>query len=206
MLPLLSLVLFIAGFLALRFDRRIARGLRARVSKPWRRHMRQITDWAKGLHWIAFSALAYGVAQAMIASMGESPALRRLSDFSLALLASLVLASAVLHTAKFLFGRRRPRDDFEHGLYGLKPFAFDTQFDSFPSGHAMTIFCLAVVLSAALPAATPLFFLGALWLAMTRALLVAHFLSDVLIGAAMGVIAAYIILRFGFPSLAPDWF
>ena len=44
---------------------------------------------------------------------------------------------------KLFLGRRRPRDDFEHGLYGFLYFTWQLQYDSFPSGHALTIFCVA---------------------------------------------------------------
>ena len=170
------------------------------------RSMRKITDWSKGLHWIVFSGLVCGVATLAISLWGESPALRSLADFSMALFASLVAVSAVLHSLKFVVGRRRPRDDFEHGFYGAKPFSFDSAYDSFPSGHAMTIFCLGAVLSAAVPALTPIWLLGASVLALTRAFLAAHFLSDVLIGAAMGLGGTALMMRALFPQLTPAWF
>jgi membrane-associated phospholipid phosphatase len=43
-------------------------------------------------------------------------------------------------------------------------------------------------------------------LAVTRALLTAHFLSDVLIGAGIGLIAAREVLQLGFPGFSPAWF
>ncbi len=43
-------------------------------------------------------------------------------------------------------------------------------------------------------------------LAVTRALLTAHFLSDVLIGAGIGLIIAREVLQLGFPGFSPVWF
>ena len=43
-------------------------------------------------------------------------------------------------------------------------------------------------------------------LGVTRALLTAHFLSDVLIGGGIGLIAAREVLLLGFPGYSPVWF
>jgi membrane-associated phospholipid phosphatase len=52
----------------------------------------------------------------------------------------------------------------------------------------------------------PVWFAVAAVLAVTRALLTAHFLSDVLIGAGIGLIAAREVLLLGFPGFSPGWF
>jgi undecaprenyl-diphosphatase len=58
---------------------------------------------------------------------------------------------------------------------------------SFPSGHTMTAFSIALVVSYFYPALEgPLFFL-ALSIAVSRIVLGMHFLSDVLAGAVLGV-------------------
>jgi undecaprenyl-diphosphatase len=80
------------------------------------------------------------------------------------------------------------------------------QYDSFPSGHALTIFCVAVIASAVLPAFAPLWFAIALYLAMTRVFLNAHFLSDVLIGSAVGLLTARETVFYLFPALFQPWF
>jgi membrane-associated phospholipid phosphatase len=92
------------------------------------------------------------------------------------------------------------------GLYGFIPLAFDTNYNSFPSGHALTIFCVAAIASCAWPAWAVLWFAVAAWLALTRALLTAHYLSDVLVGAGIGLISAHESVIHVFPQLAPAWF
>jgi undecaprenyl-diphosphatase len=58
---------------------------------------------------------------------------------------------------------------------------------SFPSGHTMTAFSIALVVSYFYPSLEgPLFFL-ALSIAVSRVVLGMHFLSDVLAGAVLGV-------------------
>src|SRR5712691_2799063 len=205
MLLALAVLFFVLGFLCPRIDRRAAHYCREQLPRPLWQFALRITDWAKGLPWIIAALLIYLTVQAMLAWSGETPFLRRVSDFSLALLASFVAASIVLHGIKIFLGRRRPRDDFEHGLYGFRYFTWKLQYDSFPSGHSMTIFSVAVVLSAAMGSLAPLWLVLALPLALTRALLTAHFLADVLIGAAIGIVATRETLLLAFPSLAPNW-
>jgi membrane-associated phospholipid phosphatase len=63
-----------------------------------------------------------------------------------------------------------------------------------------------VIFTCVWPSFWPVWFSVAAILAVTRALLTAHFLSDVLIGAGIGLIAAREVLLLGFPGYAPGWF
>jgi membrane-associated phospholipid phosphatase len=206
MLALLAALFFIAGGLCLRIDREAAHYSRAQLGRPLWRFALRVTDWAKGLPWIIAALIFYVVVQAIMAWQGETRALRLVSGYSLALLASFVAASIVLHTIKIFLGRRRPRDEFEHGLYGFRFFTWELQYDSFPSGHSMTILCVAVVLSAIMPVLAPIWLTLAIGLALTRAMLTAHFFSDVFVGAAVGILVARETFLIGFPQLAPGWF
>ena len=44
------------------------------------------------------------------------------------------------------------------GLYGFLPFSFDLDYNSFPSGHALTIMCVAVIASRVWPQLALLWF------------------------------------------------
>ena len=202
----LALLFLIAGLLSLSIDRRMAHYFRERLARPGFRFALRITDWAKGGPWIGAAVLFYLATQAWMSVVEETPVVRAISDYSLALLASFVVGSIILHGIKIFIGRRRPRDDFEHGLYGFRYFTWQLQYDSFPSGHAMTIFSVAVVLSAAFPLLAPLWLALAFGLSVTRALLTAHFLADVMAGAAIGIIATRQTLLFAFTDLSPGWF
>ena len=129
-----------------------------------------------------------------------------MSNYALAFIACLLAGSAILHGMKLVIGRRRPRDDMEMNKYGFVWFRFRLAFNSFPSGHALTIMCVAAIATAAVPVLAPLWFALALWLGLTRALLTAHFLSDVFIGAGIGLLAARETLVYLFPTLALPWF
>jgi membrane-associated phospholipid phosphatase len=202
----MGLALAAAGLLAVPFDLRTAELFHTRLSRPSKRRIRRVTDIAKGAVWLTGAFVAYAAVQIWMAAGGETALTRRASDLALAFLIAMVAASAILHGTKLVLGRRRPRDYFEHGLSGVRAFALDGQYDSFPSGHAVTIFCVAAFLSAVAPAFAPAWFAVAAFLALTRAMLTSHYLSDVLAGAGLGLIVARETLVLGFPHLAPTWF
>ena len=202
----LGVAFLAAGIPLLFIDRRTAAYCRRTVQGRPLAFMIRTTDWAKGIVWIIATAVIFVVAQVWMELGGETANLRWISDVALALLASFVFGSIVLHVAKLFLGRRRPRDDFEHGLYGFVFFTWSLQHNSFPSGHALTIFTVAVWATALLPVLAPLWFGAAFYLSATRAFLAVHFPSDVAIGAGIGIIATRETLVLLFPQLTPAWF
>ena len=206
MLAVTGLVLIFLGLLALLIDRAAAHFIYDHVNARTHKFLDGITHYAKAGHWLVVAILAL-VGAALARHFGATnPNIGLLITYSLAFIASLTLGSAILHAIKLVLGRRRPRDDMEMGLYGFMPMAFNLDYNSFPSGHALTICCVAVIFTCVWPMLWPLWFAIAAWLAITRALLTAHFLSDVLIGAGIGLIAAREVLLLGFPGSAPVWF
>src|SRR5580698_5372338 len=201
-----GLILIALGLGALTIDRALAHFIYDHVSAKTHKFLNGITHYAKAGHWLGAAIIALSGA-AIARHFGEhGHDLPLLINYSLAFIAMLTLGSAVLHVIKLVLGRRRPRDDMEMGLYGFKPLAFNLEYNSFPSGHALTICCVAVIFTCVWPLWWPLWFAIAALLAVTRALLTAHFLSDVLIGAGIGLIAAREVLLLGFPGSAPSWF
>lgn len=201
-----GVALLIAGMAAFAIDRDAAHYFHAKVGRRLERILHRTTDWAKGGLWLTIASLAFAVSRLIAWCWGTSPATVLLGEMSLAFLASLAVASVILHSIKILLGRRRPRDELELNLYGFRPFTFDLASDSFPSGHALTIFCAAAVLSAAAPMLTPIWFIAAALLAITRALLNSHYVSDVLVGAGIGLIVTTEVLFHYFPVLARSTF
>ncbi|HWA29507.1 MAG TPA: phosphatase PAP2 family protein [Rhizomicrobium sp.] len=206
MLLWLGIFLLAAGLACFAVDRRGAHFFHDRIPVRIHRRINRTTDWAKGAYWLALSLTVLLVSQAAIRLWGATPLMEYWSNLSLAYLASLAAGSVILHTIKVVLGRRRPRDELELNLYGFRPFHFDLQHDSFPSGHALTICCVAVIASAAAPALTLLWFAIAFYLALTRVFLNAHYLSDVFVGAATGILTAREVVLHFFPSLFQPWF
>lgn len=112
--------------------------------------------------------------------------------FGIAGLAVVVLA------VKLLVKRKRPEGEWG-GIYR------NTDPLSFPSGHAARAFLIAVVGTAL----APLWLALALWVwaplvAFARVAMGVHYLSDILAGAALGIIVGVIGLQIYQPLV--DWF
>ncbi len=194
------------GIASLGIDRRASHYLYDHINARQWRFLDSITHLAKASHWlIAAIFVLLGTRWAMV-HWGSTENLVLASQCAAAFIASLAIGSAILHAIKLFFGRRRPRDDFEMGLYGFMPFSFDLQYNSFPSGHSLTIACVAVIASAVWPAFAPFWFAIAFGLAMVRALLTAHYLSDVFFGIGVGLLSAREVVIHWFPTLAQPWF
>lgn len=197
MLLYAGILLIAAGLACIAFDRRSSHYLYDHVSAGFWRFLDSTTHLAKASHWLIAAGIFY------LVSLYEHWQTVRLC--ALAFIASVALGSIVLHAIKLVLGRRRPRDDMEMGLYGFMPLAFNTDYNSFPSGHALTIMCVAVIACAVWPMLWPLWFGLALWLGLTRALLTAHYLSDVFVGAGIGLISAREAAIHILPH-TPSWF
>jgi undecaprenyl-diphosphatase len=89
---------------------------------------------------------------------------------------------------KRMTGRRRPCQIEPHCWATLLP---PDQF-SFPSGHTMTAFAVAIPLASFYPTLAIGLFFCALSIATSRILLGMHFLSDVVAGALIGAALGYL--------------
>src|SRR3569623_2461289 len=157
----------LAGVLALPIDRRLAHFIYDHVSARVHKALDSISHYAKAGHWRAAAILALIVAAGMRHYGVLADEATLLVNYSVAFIASLTLGSAILHVIKLVLGRRRPRDDMEMGLYGFMPLAFNPDYNSFPSGHALTICCVAVIFTCVWPLAWPIWFRIAFVLAVT---------------------------------------
>lgn len=98
---------------------------------------------------------------------------------------SWILAEA----SKYLFDRSRPHDSD----IGIAPLVKTPSSSSFPSGHSATAAAGAISLSAAYPGLAPVFAAAGLAVMFSRIYLGVHYPSDVLAGAAIGVICAVLL-------------
>jgi membrane-associated phospholipid phosphatase len=95
---------------------------------------------------------------------------------------------------KRLIGRVRPSPA---GPFAYEPFHWRPDFASLPSGHTTTVFATLVAVGALFPRVRPYLWGFALLIAVSRIAVSAHFLSDVLAGAAVGALGAWCVR---------DWF
>jgi membrane-associated phospholipid phosphatase len=104
--------------------------------------------------------------------------------------------SGILNTGiKWLTGRNRPINLIEDGVFGFDFFRIIYLYEntSFPSGHTVTAFALATAFSFLYPRLRVLAFLIAVMIGLSRVVLTAHYLSDVIEGAVVGVICSLAI-------------
>ena len=88
---------------------------------------------------------------------------------------------------KWLVGRYRP-NMLENGFFGFNFFGVGYELTSFPSGHAITAFSLATAVSILFPRAGIPAFIVAVSIGISRILITAHYLSDVIAGASIGIL------------------
>jgi len=118
-------------------------------------------------------------------------ACRRLKQITRSIVGGLVVQTATVEVLKHLTGRPRPADsDGLSVFYGPS-----TDFHSFPSSHAAFAFMLATVAAAYFPRWRWLAYGGAIVIALARVMLDRHFISDIMVGAFIGYMAAYLVLR-----------
>ncbi|MEW6449661.1 MAG: phosphatase PAP2 family protein [Pseudomonadota bacterium] len=93
---------------------------------------------------------------------------------------------------KRLIGRERPWVG-NHDIWTYRPFGWQVDYASFPSGHSSTAFSAAVAIGAIWPAARPYMWLYAVVIACSRVIVSAHHPSDVVAGAIVGGLGALLV-------------
>jgi undecaprenyl-diphosphatase len=158
-------------YIARRDHRLMLRMNRWRAPRWIRIWMIAATRMGDGWIWygLGFMLLAYGGAQrfAAVSSAG----------------AAAIAGIFVFKVLKRLSQRPRPCQIEPHCWSKVLP---PDQF-SFPSGHTMTAFSIALVVSYFYPSLEGALFFMALSIAVSRIVLGMHYLSDVLAGVALGV-------------------
>jgi lipid A 4'-phosphatase len=104
--------------------------------------------------------------------------------------ATLAAAGLVVDVLKGVFGRARPKLLFADGEYGFFFGSAHADYWSFPSGHTANAVAIALALFAIWPRFLPLYVVFALLVALSRIIITAHYLSDVIMGACVAVVTA----------------
>ncbi len=116
-------------------------------------------------------------------------------------LVSYAVSGALVHTLKPSIGRMRPKLLFNNDQYGFSPFSIGWDTSSFPSGHTQSIFVIATLLVIIFPRMKWLFLSVALSVGLSRMILKAHFLSDVLFGAYIATMSVLLVRAYLFPDV-----
>jgi len=151
--------------------------------QDWGRALRSVGYWPL---WIILSVALW---------LGDRK--RGLGIRRAAILASSVTAAGILaELLKLVVRRERPGT--ANGAYAFRSFSdhpFSSRNFGMPSSHAVVAFSGAAALSALFPEATCMWYALAIGCGVTRVLAGAHFVSDVYVGAVIGIVVARIISR-----------
>jgi membrane-associated phospholipid phosphatase len=96
---------------------------------------------------------------------------------------------------KWLAGRYRPIM-LGKGFFGFNFFGVGYEWTSFPSGHSITAFSLAAAISILFPRAGIPAFIIAVFIGISRIIITAHYLGDVIGGAGIGILCTLAVKHF----------
>lgn len=187
---------FALGSMMTGLDRSLAFFLKAHVNEHMAYFWRFMTDRGEGTLYVVVALIGlfggWGLKR-LAADQRTVDVIATLQRYCYLVLISLAASGAVIHTIKFLSGRHRPRDLFADGSFGFEPFAFTSKLDSFPSGHSQTIFCITTVLALAFPKHWKQISFVGLLVALSRVVMTNHFISDVVVGSWLGIMAVLLL-------------
>ncbi len=115
------------------------------------------------------------------------------NSYAFMVFASVFLASFVGVILKVLIGRARPVFYEALGMTGFYPFARDWAFHSMPSGHTFASFAGLVMIGLLVPRAKWFTWTLAIVIGLSRICVGAHWPSDVILGAFIGMVAADVV-------------
>ena len=178
---LYSVMTFLGIVLAYLFvDQPVALWCHDHVKAPWETLFQSLTVLGVSTGWLVGSlAIALGLRLWHRYEMIQTRAW-----FVFTAVAVSGLATDVI---KWIAGRFRPRMLFENQAYGFDFFHIKHTMTSFPSGHTTTAFALAMVVMFLYPRWRWVAWSLALGVAISRIAITAHFVSDTLAGAWIGI-------------------
>ena len=120
------------------------------------------------------------------------------TNYAFLIFSSVLSAGIVANIMKVVIGRFRPIFFEALGVTGFRPFSFEWAFNSMPSGHAAATFAGLVMVGMLTPKFKPVMWTLAIIVGASRVAYGAHWPTDVLLGAFIGMVAADLIKWWAF--------
>jgi len=187
-------------FALLPFDQRIAHWMQ-QPSRQGNDALRNSASFFRNLG--SPGTIVIGGATYLAGRLDDSP---RIEELGVRTLESIAAGSAVGYVIKGMAGRARPyavADTLPHDFHAGRGF-HDDRYTSFPSGHSIAAFATASAMSQEIrylwphssPLIAPALYTGATLVGISRLYNDDHWASDVVAGAAVGTLAARVVVRY----------
>jgi membrane-associated phospholipid phosphatase len=179
-------------------DRPLALWFKANLVGSWSTVFHRLTDLGLGGVWLipaVVGAILFRWQQVRAKTDKSELNWRLGANGALFLFASVASSGLLVDLLKGLIGRLRPRELFDHQLYGFRPLSLDWAHTSFPSGHGQTAFAALTAFAIVFPRArVPLLLIAAV-IAASRVIISVHYLSDVVMGSYLGFAGAVLLAQ-----------
>ena len=121
--------------------------------------------------------------------------LKTLSDICLFLFWNILISGVLVQVLKHILARPRPVLFFNSNQTSLEFFSFESSLHSFPSGHSATVFAFAFCMLLLFPRLRSFWLIFAIVIALTRVIITAHFVSDIIAGAFVAYLVSILIRK-----------
>lgn len=186
-IPLTTLTAIILSYLF--FDQKAVWWVRDHVSYQDHEKFTTVTQFGDSTYYLIGLTLAFFVFR----YLWKKP---KWESISLFLFASVAVSGIITDIFKVIAGRHRPSELLVNGTYGFDFFHIDRAMTSFPSGHTTTAFALAVAISYLWPKLTVPMWSFAVLIGISRLAIAAHYPSDVIAGAYVGVFSTFMLIGY----------
>lgn len=120
------------------------------------------------------------------------------TNYAFLIFASVLSADIVANIIKVCVGRFRPIFFEALGVTGFRPFSLEWAFNSMPSGHTAATFAGLVMAGMLAPKIKPITWTLAIVVGVSRVAIGAHWPTDVILGAFIGMVAADLVKYWAF--------